>query len=178
MAGVEREVALVGSQDLQQCHFAACAGQLFEQHDAGVVEAITDCQQQVARAHAFPQRAQAIRRGPGAARLQGMQLQMHAITLACAVRRGNQPQAIAIDRQQAETVALLQRQFHHAGGHAAHVIERVRCGAARSAWPAEAVASSNSQTVIGLSRSDSRTKKRSERAYSFQSIWRSSSPGS
>jgi hypothetical protein len=55
---------------------------------------------------------------------------------------------------------------------------RVRCGAARSAWPAEAVASSSSQTVIGLSRSDSRTKKRSERAYSFQSIWRSSSPGS
>jgi len=55
---------------------------------------------------------------------------------------------------------------------------RDTAGRARSACPADAVASTRIQIVTGLSRSDSRTKKRSERAYSFQSIWRSSSPGS
>ena len=42
----------------------------------------------------------------------------------------------------------------------------------------KALASSSTHTVSGLSRSASRTKKRSLRAYSFQSIRRSSSPGS
>ncbi len=178
MACVEGKVTLVGGEDLQQCHFAACAGQLFQQHNAGLVKTVADRQQQVARAHALPQRAQAIGHRPAATRLQCMQLQVHAITLACAVRCGHQLQSIAIDRQQAETVALLQGQFHHAGGHTAHVVQAgaLRCRAIGLAG--RGVASSSSQTVIGLSRSDSRTKKRSERAYSFQSIWRSSSPGS
>lgn len=52
-----------------------------------------------------------------------MQLQMHAITLACAVRRGDQLQAIAIDCQQAETVTLLQGQLNQARGHAAHMVQ-------------------------------------------------------
>ncbi|TWG94011.1 hypothetical protein L599_001000000180 [Luteimonas sp. J16] len=55
---------------------------------------------------------------------------------------------------------------------------RVHCGRDSSAWAIDALASSSTQAVNGLSRSASRTKKRSLRAYSFQSMRRGSSPGS
>ena len=56
--------------------------------------------------------------------------------------------------------------------------KRLQPGRTASDCAIEALASSRTQAAKGLSRSDSRTKNLSERAYSFQSIWRGSSPGS
>ena len=55
---------------------------------------------------------------------------------------------------------------------------RDQSGRVSSAWVIDALASSMIHTASGLSRSASRTKKRSLRAYSFQSMRRGSSPGS
>ena len=164
VAAVEREIALLDGQQLDREHLAPRRREAFDQRDARLVEQVAEDDDEVARpirSHSGSDRPPP-GNPPRAVSAAGRRAAGRAG--AGRRRRGN-PHAVVGKHDPAEAVALAQRNFGEARGKSPWrrrgATSRAR---AASACAIEALASITIHSASGLSRSASRTKKRSDRA--------------